>query len=354
MKDRRQPYKSLCLSNRTLGQGTETDLGSLLALVRKAGLCSEDENPIVETLGGGVSCIVLLVRARRGAWIVKQALPRLRVKDEWLADRARIFAECACLRVIHDLISGHPAPSVVLEDRERFACVLEYAGDGTRTWKQDLLSGLVDRTVAQRVAAILAELHSRTLGKEGIRDQFGDGTNFYQLRLDPYLATTARRHPDIKPQLDEVSSFLVEEKLCLVHGDFSPKNILLLPDGRIWVVDCETAHYGNPVFDIAFCANHLILKSVHLNSPVHLEEARTLWSSYWSQSAFARLEGEAVRTLAALMLARVDGKSPVEYLDDKEREMVRKVSCILIQEREEAFAPLLWRVRDGTGIGGGL
>lgn len=274
------------------------------------------------------------------------------MKDEWLADRERIFVESACLRVIHDLISGHPAPEVVLEDREHFACVLEYAGDGTRTWKQDLLSGLVDRAVSQRVAAILAEFHSRTLEKERIRDQFADGTNFYQLRLDPYLATTARRHPDIKPQLDEVASFLAEEKICLVHGDFSPKNILLLPDGRIWVIDCETAHYGNPVFDIAFCANHLILKSVHLNSPAHLEEARALWSSYWTQSGLARLEGEAVRTLAALMLARVDGKSPVEYLDDQKREMVRDVSHVLIQEREEAFAALIRRIRDRTGIGG--
>ena len=322
-------------------------------MTREAGICSEDENPVFETLGGGVSSVVLLVRAKRGAWVVKQALQQLRVKDLWLADRSRIFAETACLTLIRDLIGGHAAPAVVYEDRELYACVLEYAGDGSRTWKQDLLSGCVDRTVTQRVAAILKDLHSQTLGKQNVKNQFGDDSNFYQLRLDPYLATTGRRHPDIKPQLDEIVSFLAQEKLCLVHGDFSPKNILLLPDGRLWVIDCEVAHYGNPVFDIAFCTNHLILKSVHLNSPVHLDEARAVWSSYWSESAFAHLEGEGVRTLAALMLARVDGKSPVEYLDDGERENVRRISRALVRDREEAFTALISRVRDQTGIGGG-
>jgi aminoglycoside phosphotransferase (APT) family kinase protein len=337
-----------------LGQDTEADLDSLVELVRKAGLCSEDENPTVETFSGGVSSLVILVRGSRGAWIVKQVLPQLRVKDEWFADTTRIFAECECLKLVRDLIGGRPAPEVLFEDKDHFACVLEYAGDGSRTWKQDLLSGLVDRKVTRRVAAILAELHSRTRGNERVKKELGGDSNFRQLRLDPYLATTALRHPEIKPELDEIASFLAKEKLCLVHGDFSPKNILLLPDGRVWIIDCEVAHLGNPVFDIAFCTNHLILKSVHLDSPAHLDEAQALWSMYWLGNPFADLEGEAVRTLSALMLARVDGKSTVEYLNDQERERVRNVSRVLIKEREETFTTLIRRVREGAGGGGAL
>jgi aminoglycoside phosphotransferase (APT) family kinase protein len=321
-------------------------------LVRKACLCSDGENLTVETFGGGVSNVVSLVRGSGGAWIVKQALPQLRVKDEWFADRTRVFAECECLRLVRDLVEGHPAPAVLFEDKDHFACVLEYAGDGSRNWKQDLMSGFVDRRVTCRVAIILAEIHSKTRGNERVKKEFGDDSNFHQLRLDPYLATTARRHPDIKPEIDEITSFLAKEKLCLVHGDFSPKNILLLPDGRIWIIDCEVAHLGNPVFDIAFCTNHLILKSIHLNSPAHLDEAQALWSMYWSGNPFADLEGEAVRTLSALMLARVDGKSPVEYLNDQGKDKVRNVSRILIQEREENFTTLVRRVREGAGGGG--
>ena len=111
-------------------------------MARKAGLCSGDENPVVETLGGGVSNVVLLVRARRGAWVVKRTLSQLLVKEVWLADRSRIFTESACLTLIHDSIRGHPALAVVFEDRDLYACVLEYSGDRSRTWKQDLLSGL--------------------------------------------------------------------------------------------------------------------------------------------------------------------------------------------------------------------
>lgn len=322
----------------------EVNLASLAVLVRDMGFSDESEAPSVEILGGGISNIVAVVRTRRGTWVFKQALAQLRVKDEWLADRSRIYAEVACLRVLRNLVRGSPAPSVVSEDRKNFVCVLEYAGDKSHTWKQDLLLGLLDQSVTSRVATILSDFHSATWGKDDLRVQFGDVSNFIQLRLDPYLATVAQRHPDIKPQIDEVSTFLVEEKLCVVHGDFSPKNILLLPDGRIWVIDCEAAHFGNPVFDIAFCVNHLLLKASHLKSTALLKEAERLWSSYWGAMKSERLEGQAVRTLAALMLARVDGKSPADYLDSEDRMSIRRISRKLVTSREDAFINVIREV----------
>ena len=314
-------------------------------------LCARDEVPTIEILGGGVSNLVARVRARRGTWIIKQALPKLRVKDEWLAAQSRIFVETACLRLIRNLVDDHPAPAVVSEDRQDFACALEYAGDSSRTWKQTLLSGLVNSDVTMRVAKILTQQHKATWGNERVKTDFEDTSNFYQLRLDPYLATTARVHPDLKKQLGEVTEFLAKERLCLVHGDFSPKNVLLLPDGRIWVIDWEAAHYGNPVFDIAFCTNHLLLKAVHLNSNECLAEAQGLWTAYWEGLGSGHLEGEAVRTLAALMLARVDGKSPVEYLSPSERETARRVSRTLVRDREEDFSSLKREVLNSMSAG---
>ncbi len=320
------------------------DLTSLVGLVKKLGICQPDETPVIENLGGGISNLVARVRTPKGTWVVKQSLGQLRVKDEWLASRGRILIEAECLRTIRELVTDRPAPDVVKVDAEDFACVLEYAGDDAQNWKAELMAGVVDEKVTGRVAAILAELHRKTWDSDEIRAKFGDVTNFEQLRLDPYLATVARRHPDLEAQVEDVIALLRNERHCLVHGDYSPKNLLILGDGRLWVIDCEAAHYGNPAFDIAFCTNHLLLKAMHLRSRMHLDGARRLWSDYWQAVGDEHLEAEAVRTLAALMLARVDGKSPVEYLSDGERKTVRSLSRKLVADREEVFAALVQKV----------
>jgi aminoglycoside phosphotransferase (APT) family kinase protein len=285
---------------------------------------------------------------------VKQALGQLRVKDEWLADRSRVVREVACLKLIRNLSEMHPAPVVVCEDLKDFACAMEYGGDDSRTWKQDLLSGVVNPKVTHRVADILTRFHLTTSGREDMKELFGDNTNFVQLRIEPYLSTSARRNPEITAQINEISDFLLAGKVSVVHGDFSPKNILLLADGRMWILDCEVAHYGNPVFDIAFCTNHMMLKSVHLKSRRHLNEARVLWTTYWNGVTWHDLEGEGVRTLAALMLARVDGKSPVEYLTPDEKEEIRETSRALIMSREEDFEELTQRISDIVEQGAGV
>jgi 5-methylthioribose kinase len=318
------------------------------------GLCGPDEVPVVSALGGGVSNIVAKVEAREGTWVVKQALGQLRVKDEWLADRSRIAREVACLKLFRNLSEMRPAPLVVGEDLRDFACALEYGGDDSRTWKKDLLSGVVDPKVTHRVADILVRFQLSTSGKEDIKALFGNSTNFVQLRIEPYLSISANRNPEIAAQIEEVSNFLLAVKVSLVHGDFSPKNVLLLADGRLWILDCEVAHYGNPVFDIAFCTNHLMLKSVHLKSRRHFDEARALWTSYWNRVTWNDLEGEGVRTLAALMLARVDGKSPVEYLTPHEEERIRETSCALIKNREEDFEELARSLSDIIERGPGV
>jgi aminoglycoside phosphotransferase (APT) family kinase protein len=214
---------------------------------------------------------------------------------------------------------------------------MEY-GDGGRSWKEDLLNGTVDTKVTQAVADILSKLHINTMHNKVLSEAFRDNSNFVQLRIDPYLTTTAERHPNIKPMMDDVIESLLSVQTCVVHGDFSPKNLLLLPDQRIWLLDCECAHYGNPAFDIAFCTNHLLLKSVHLKSVRHLTEAQTLWASYWKHAHVLNQEKTATRTLAALMLARVDGKSPGEYLTIDDRNKIRKVARQLILDKTDDFS----------------
>ncbi|MEM4289434.1 MAG: phosphotransferase [Nitrososphaerota archaeon] len=310
-----------------------------------------DEDPVLSPLGGGVSCLVVLATTSKGKWVVKQALPRLMVKDEWLADRDRIFREAGCLKALRELVGNDVAPRIIHVDRIRYAFVMEYGEEGV-TWKEMLMKRVIDSSVTDRVATILAELHRKSHGLENIVAEFSDDTNFVQLRVDPYIMHVAKKHQDIAQKLLGVADLLRRRRLCLVHGDYSPKNILILPDRRIWVLDCEPAHYGNPVFDIAFCVNHLILKSIHLSSAAHLEEGRRLWRNYWHNAGWESteiLEEEAVKVLATLMLARVDGKSPVEYLSEENRDKVRRLSRELIAEGVGELGELTDRVLEVIG-----
>ncbi|MCS7222941.1 MAG: aminoglycoside phosphotransferase family protein [Armatimonadetes bacterium] len=296
----------------------------------------------VSVLGGGISNRVLLIESGNDRFVFKQALDRLRVKDEWLADRSRLLREVACLKAIRNFVGPQWAPEVLAEWTESFACLMEAAPEGSRTWKDDLLKGTIDPSVTQKVIHLMSALHRTTRGHPEVKQIFKDQTNFIQLRIDPYFITIGQRHPDLKEKIESCITPLFEG-FCLVHGDFSPKNLLLHPDGRLWLLDCEVGHYGNPVFDLSFCANHLLLKSIHLNSRTALQEARRLWTGYWSAlEGFPRdfLEPIAVKTLALLLLARVDGKSPVEYLSEQKRQVVRQLARTLIAEQVDRFEEL--------------
>ncbi|GBC69305.1 Methylthioribose kinase [archaeon HR01] len=302
----------------------------------------------LKPLSGGVSCIVYLVSTSRGSWVVKKALPRLMVQDEWVADVNRVFRESACLKAIRELVGEDAAPKVLLEDRQHHMFVMEY-GEGGVTWKEMLMKGVIDPSLTIRAAHILAKLHTKSVGLEWVREEFYEATNFHQLRIDPYILHTSRKHPDISGQLLKIADILWTRKMCLVHGDYSPKNILYLPDGRLWVLDCEPAHYGHPAFDIAFCTNHLLLKSIHFNGPAYLREARRLWAEYWRGVGWdggEELEREAAMILSALMLARVDGKSPVEYLSEENRVRTRLLAKKMIRDGVDSFEMLSCRVEE--------
>ena len=65
---------------------------------------------------------------------------------------------------------------------------------------------------------------------------------------------------------------LVTCRSVLVHGDFSPKNLLVSGD-RLVIIDCEVAWYGDPAFDLAFLLNHLCLKALY-HAPAHGADLR--------------------------------------------------------------------------------
>lgn len=322
--------------------GKETVVDYLI----ERGLLKTGETAVVEELGGGVSNVVLKITTSKDRFVLKQALPQLRVKDEWFSTVERIFLEKACLEVLARILPRGSVPEVLFCDPENYLFLMTSAPEGSVVWKDQLLRGQVDLGIAAQVGDLLAIIHNKTAGDPAVREQFPDHRNFIELRVDPYHWTVAKRHPDVGRAVEEEVGRMLETKLCLVHGDYSPKNILV--SGRdLLLLDCEVAHYGDPVFDIAFCLNHLLLKAIknHRLKEAHFQAAFTFWEAYFQAirlSSQAALMRSTLRELGILMLARIDGKSPVEYIkDEPTKDLVRAISKTIIQGRYEGLQEIV-------------
>jgi len=282
---------------------------------------------------------------------VKQPLANLAVEDDWPADVTRVHNEAAAARAYDRLVDDVRVPRVVDEDRERHVVVFE-AAPVERTWKADLLDGRVERGVAARLGRALAAVHAGALDDPALRATFeatGSDAPFEQLRLDPYHRTVAERHPKVADAVAEELERLRATRRTLVHGDYSPKNVLVeragddpVPGPRaVWLLDFEVACWGDPAFDVAFMLNHLCIKAVHCGDPpAYLGAARAFRDAYaggldaagdlrWSE-----IDPHTARELGVLVLARVDGKSPVEYTDAGERERLRGLGRRALAEAE--------------------
>lgn len=300
----------------------------------------------IERLAGGVSCAIFRVHAADRRFVLKQALEKLLVKVEWLSNPSRIFAEIDCLGWVARRIEADRVPRVLGRDDSRFLFIMEAAPDDAETWKQEMLRGEVDPEFAEAVGDFLGVVHESSSGDASVADRFRDKSRFEELRLDAYLRHTSKFHPQLAERFEEEIERLSEAKICLVHGDYSPKNMLIL-DGGFWVLDWEVAHYGDPVFDAAFCLNHLLIKSLFLpgRREAFFEAARAFWAAYRGRSSlvtFPRLAG----LTGMLMLARVDGKSPVEYVrTDDLRARLRTTARRLIEQPAEGMEALIERVK---------
>jgi aminoglycoside phosphotransferase (APT) family kinase protein len=288
----------------------------ILRFLRAARLAAPGESPAATALTGGVSSDIWRVELAGGPLCVKGALPRLRVSQVWEAPVERNRYEYEWLRIAGEAAPG-AAPRVFAEGDGLFAMeYLEFP-----VWKSQLREGHADPAFAAKVGAALAAIHSATAGREEIARRFPTDAIFYAIRLEPYLVATAAKHAALRTHLERLAAVTARTKLCLVHGDVSPKNILVTPRGPVFL-DAECAWYGDPAFDLAFCLNHLLLKCLWVPSAAlrFLQCFDSLSQAYLQRVTWEAPGGIAERTatlLPGLLLARVDGKSPVEYLTDE-------------------------------------
>ena len=265
-----------------------------------------------------MSNTVLLVESNTRRFVIKQALGKLRVKEEWRADRSRIFRESAALRMLAEYFPEGSLPSVLFEDRDNFIFAMIAAPGASVCWKDLLLSGEIRVETAERVGELLALMVRVSWREPAWENEFGDQTIFDQLRVDPYYRATARRHPDIAPAAARLMEESAARRVSLTHGDWSPKNFLV--DGsRVMAIDFEVIHFGDPSFDSAFLLNHLVLKSFYRPqwADLYAKAAAGFWRKFIAGVPRERwIEPATLQHLGWLMLARVDGKSPTEYLRD--------------------------------------
>lgn len=316
-----------------------SDNADILDALRRMNLVGAHETLAVVPLSGGVSGDVFRVELATGPVCVKRALPRLRVAAEWLAPVERIHSEVDWFRFAGGVVPGC-VPRILAEDRQAHLFAMNYFDPKTHPgWKTQLLAGHVDSDFASQVGRSLALVQAASAGKADIAARFAHDAMFLALRIEPYLLFTAKAHPDHAARLEKMARELAQSHIALMHGDVSPKNILVGPSGPVFL-DAETACYGDPAFDLAFCLNHLLLKCVwapaHLSS--YLRAFDALRRAYFDQAAWESADGLDRRTasfLAAFLLARIDGKSPVEYITaPRKKEFVRQAAREFLSQHE--------------------
>lgn len=328
----------------------ESVAAPLEASLVRLGVARPGEPVAVVPLAGGVSSDIVRVEAAGRTFCVKRALARLKVAAEWRAPVERNHAEAEWMRVA-GAIAPDAVPRLLAEDRAAGLFAMEYlAPEQYPVWKDELRDGRIAPAFAAEVGRRVAKIHAATARREDLAARFANDHIFFPIRLEAYLVATAALHQDVGDALRALAETTRATKLALVHGDVSPKNILAGPRGPVFL-DAECAVYGDPAFDLAFCLNHLLLKCLWQPQwrARYLAAFRALAEGYLAGVAWEPrdvYEARCARLLPGLFLARVDGKSPVEYVAAAaDRERVRACAKPLLRAPRTRLAEVseAWR-----------
>jgi 5-methylthioribose kinase len=317
---------------------------TVLAYLIEKKIISASDQAEVEVLTGGVSNVVLAITTRNQKMVLKQALAELMVAQRWEADQRRAIVEANAIALFHKL-SPDQVPNLVFLDPERFILILDRVPVGSTVWKSDLLDGVINPDIAEVLGTTLAQWHNFGEKNKEARLQFMEDSLFEQLRIDPFYRFVAAKNEALKPVISKLINELEGDKTTIVHGDFSPKNIMVGMDDQVYILDFEVTHVGNPVFDLAFLLAHLLCKKFRTDEP--LEEKLLGASAERFINAY-----EVIRPIdsslslhtALIALARVEGKSPVNYLDSsKQSALVSYTKDILGKGDEISVVDLFQR-----------
>ena len=314
-------------------------------LMVELGLIEPQDTIKAKALTGGVASDIAHVHSANHDYCVKFALPKLRVKADWYAPVERNLAE---YRWLETYASIDPEGAIPLfgHSPSLNGFVMGYlSGPNTYLFKSALFEGKGSKQDAYNIGRNLGRIHQISTKSQFNSSPFDNRDDFYALRIEPYLIHTAKSHDAVADKLTAMADLLYQSKQVLVHGDVSPKNILI-HNGKPYLLDAECATMGDASFDVSFCLNHFILKALHV--PSHRQDYLGLCDSFWQAykdevdfEDAADLERRIAQLIPMLLLARVDGKSPVEYLTEKTSTEIRRVALRSIKHPPATMQQLI-------------
>ncbi len=307
---------------------------TVLPYLIQHGVLSDTERVIIETLTGGVSNTVLSVTTDVRSMVLKQALPQLKVAEKWEADQRRAIVEADALRLFH-AVSPKQVPNLVFIDPVEFVLIMDRVELESTVWKSDLLEGVFELSVSKTLGETLASWHSFGENNPDKIQAFKEDTLFEQLRVEPFYRFVSKRNPQLQSVIAGLIKELETEHTTIVHGDFSPKNIMVSPSGQVYILDFEVMHIGNPVFDLAFLVAHLLCKFFRSENDQDARQLSLLAQAFLDayEDSHSISPSLALHT-AQISLARVEGKSPVNYLNPAQQQRLQIFTKnVLIESR---------------------
>ena len=283
--------------------------------------------------------------------MLKQALEKLRVASDWFGFPGRIHCEAQGMRALQKLAPEGSVTALLFEDFQEHIIALSAVPMPHCTWKEILLAGSPPQRQFTMFGQILGNIHARSCNSAVLAEAFDDRSHFESLRLEPYYRFSAARLPAAGGFLHGLIEETLSNRICLVHGDYSPKNILVHA-GKFVLVDHEVMHYGDPAFDVGFALTHLLAKALHRE---HfrgrlLDGARIYVSAYFRCVAKAgfdpAFEARVCRHTIGCLLARVLGRSPLEYLSEGDRERQIRIAIDLMKRRPETILQIISRFEE--------
>ncbi len=323
---------------------------ALLAYLRRAGHIPAAEQPLIRNLAGGVSNRTVLVERSSGeAWVVKQALKKLRVAVEWFSSPERIHREALGMRWLAQLAPPGASTRLIFEDHAHHVLAMEAVPQPHENWKTMLLAGNLETGHVEQFGQLLGTIHRAAYERrDQIAAAFSDRSFFETLRIEPYYVYTWSQIPETAHFYEALIGETRARRLTLVHGDYSPKNILVYQN-RLVLLDHEVIHFGDPAFDLGFALAHLLSKAHHVQHmrAAFAAAAGDYWRAYraalGAMSWAHDLEPRTVRHTLGCLLARVAGRSTLEYLDGAARARQRAAALALMPQPPVSVAELTER-----------
>ena len=307
--------------------------GMIDALEQMA-LLARGDRPTITALRKGASSEIYRVKLAWGTICIKRSLPRPSSSGDTALPVQRSNFEGKWLRIARDVL-GESVPAVLGEQHGMFA--MEYLDPARHTsWATQLHSGDINPSTAAEIGRMIGRVHAATANNFAVAQRFSTDRIFHAARIEPLLLTTAAIEPEAGSRLKQLALNTERTKLALIHGDFSPDNMLIGPKGPV-LLDAECAWYGDPAFDLALFLSYLLVACVLQPQWCnHYLTCYTACSAAYAQRVTwerpEHTDERAALLVPALVLARAGGHVPSDSLQparDRERAAVLARTLLL-------------------------